>query len=459
MPGAGRSPLASAWAISAVCSSASLDTTSRAWSRRYSRRSVATWSLRLRPARSLPPSEPSRSSSPRSSAVCTSSSATVGRKLPSSTASSRSSRAASIESASASVSRPARCSIRACARDASRSYLASRQSKCTLSDSRASASAGPPSNRPPHNRVAGPPVGCSPVPICPTYLTSSIVGPGTTTLFAWPLACGPRLQRPDLREPVAPRQAPHVRLRARTGRQAQGMISYLGKRRYAAHGPAERTVPDPHGGNRRRSARLRNSAARASPPAGSLAMTRTVSSPATVPRMAGQAAWSMAEARNCAAPAGVRSTTRLALASAEVSSSLRYLTRRDDAPPRALRRLPGRGGAVLARRARLAPPGRRAVPGAAGCRGTGPAARAGRPGAVAALPDVPRPGRGRPRPSAAGGMGGSEPAASVRDNRRRYPGGSSARRDRLAARRPGCRRRRGAGRRRARPGRGTAWPA
>src|SRR6202035_5460830 len=37
--------------------------------------------------------------------------------------------------------------------------------------------------------------------------------------------------------------------------------------------------------------------------------------------------------RNCAAPAGVRSTTRLALASADVSSSLRYLTRRDDVPP------------------------------------------------------------------------------------------------------------------------------
>src|ERR1700733_11426925 len=40
--------------------------------------------------------------------------------------------------------------------------------------------------------------------------------------------------------------------------------------------------------------------------------------------MDGSAAWSMTEARNCAAPAGVRSTTRLALASAEVSSSDRY---------------------------------------------------------------------------------------------------------------------------------------
>ena len=51
----------------------------RAASRRYSRRSVATWSLRLRPARSLPPRVPTRSSRPRSRAVCTSSSSTVGR--------------------------------------------------------------------------------------------------------------------------------------------------------------------------------------------------------------------------------------------------------------------------------------------------------------------------------------------------------------------------------------------
>ena len=178
MPGAGRSPHASACAISAVCSSASRDTTSRAWSRRYRRRSVATWSLRLRPARSLPPSEPSRSSSPRSSAVCTSSSAMVGRKVPSSTASSRSSSAASIESASSSVSSPARCSIRACAREASRSYLASRQSKCTLSDSRASASAGPPSNRPPHNRVAGAPSAARPFPSVPPISDSTVIGPG-----------------------------------------------------------------------------------------------------------------------------------------------------------------------------------------------------------------------------------------------------------------------------------------
>ena len=38
------------------CSSSTERRRSRAWSRRNSRRSVATWSLRLRPARSLPPS-------------------------------------------------------------------------------------------------------------------------------------------------------------------------------------------------------------------------------------------------------------------------------------------------------------------------------------------------------------------------------------------------------------------
>src|SRR5579859_8195497 len=171
MPGAGISPAATAWSISAVCSSVILLAMSRTWSRRYSRRSVATWSFRLRPARSLPPSAPSRSSSPRSSAVCTSSSATVGRKVPSSTAWSRSSSAASIASSSASLSSPARCSTRACPREARRSYLASRQSKWTLSDSLASASAGPAANRPPQSRVS--PVLNSPASIPPMYRTSA----------------------------------------------------------------------------------------------------------------------------------------------------------------------------------------------------------------------------------------------------------------------------------------------
>ena len=47
----------SAWSSSAFCELGDQPAGERrAWSRRYSRRSVATWSLRLRPARSLPPS-------------------------------------------------------------------------------------------------------------------------------------------------------------------------------------------------------------------------------------------------------------------------------------------------------------------------------------------------------------------------------------------------------------------
>ena len=72
-------------------------------------------------------------------------------------AASRSSSAPSSRSSSSSSSSPASYSTRACARDASRSYGASRQSNCTLIDSRASASAGPPANRPPHSRVGGVP--------------------------------------------------------------------------------------------------------------------------------------------------------------------------------------------------------------------------------------------------------------------------------------------------------------
>ena len=57
------------------------------------------------------------------------------------------------------------------------------------------------------------------------------------------------------------------------------------------------------------------------PPRGSRAMTRMVSSPATVPSTSGRPARSSALARKFAAPGGVRRTTRLALASAETSSS------------------------------------------------------------------------------------------------------------------------------------------
>ena len=88
-PGMATSGWASARPTSASWRSAIRPPMIRAWSRRYIRKSVATWSLRDRPARSLPPrSGPSRSSRPRSRAVCTSSSAMVPTKAPSATSAS-----------------------------------------------------------------------------------------------------------------------------------------------------------------------------------------------------------------------------------------------------------------------------------------------------------------------------------------------------------------------------------
>ena len=74
--------------------------------------------------------------------------------------------------------------------------------------------------------------------------------------------------------------------------------------------------------------------------------------------MDGQPAWSMAEARNCAAPAGVRSTTRLALASADTSSSAATRASAPEAPSRSAAagagQLPRRGppGGLRRRRRR-----------------------------------------------------------------------------------------------------------
>ena len=83
-----------AWSWSALDHRLDLGRRHRATARRrYSRISVAIWSLRERPARSRPPSSgPIRSISPRSSAPCTSSSVGAGPKLPETTsAASRSS--------------------------------------------------------------------------------------------------------------------------------------------------------------------------------------------------------------------------------------------------------------------------------------------------------------------------------------------------------------------------------
>ncbi len=77
-PGIATSGWASARPISASWRSAIRPPMIRAWSRRYMRKSVATWSFRDRPARSLPPrSGPRSSNRPRSRAVWTSSSAIV----------------------------------------------------------------------------------------------------------------------------------------------------------------------------------------------------------------------------------------------------------------------------------------------------------------------------------------------------------------------------------------------
>ena len=78
-PGIGAPGWASACASSASTTSSTPAPIRRAASRSHIRNRVATWSLRERPARSLPPSSgPARSIRPRSSAECTSSSSGRG---------------------------------------------------------------------------------------------------------------------------------------------------------------------------------------------------------------------------------------------------------------------------------------------------------------------------------------------------------------------------------------------
>src|SRR3954468_9095715 len=138
---------------------------------------------------------PRRSYRPRSRAVCTSSSSTDGRNVPLRTSSASASKVFWIRSCSWSSSSSARCKTRACAFDANRSYGASRQSNCTLTDSRASASAGPPLNRPPHNRSGG-------VPSPGLRSSVSAIGP-----FYRPVALGrdPARQTPPLDEALGQR--------------------------------------------------------------------------------------------------------------------------------------------------------------------------------------------------------------------------------------------------------------
>src|SRR5699024_995549 len=90
----------------------------------------AIWSLRDRPARSLPPSSgPAISMSPRSSEECTSSSDSAATYSPVSTRLSSSSNASCIPASSSSVSSLALWRTFACAFDPAMSYFANRQSK------------------------------------------------------------------------------------------------------------------------------------------------------------------------------------------------------------------------------------------------------------------------------------------------------------------------------------------
>ena len=80
---------------------------------------------------------------------------------------------------------------------------------------------------------------------------------------------------------------------------------------------------------------VRISPASSWPPAGSRATSSTVSSPAMVPITWASPDRSIAEARKCAAPGGVRSTARLALPSAETISSPSSRISRDSGAPTA----------------------------------------------------------------------------------------------------------------------------
>ena len=98
----------SAWSAIASARSSTIPAMTWAWSRRNTLNSVAIWSLRLRPARSLPPrSGPTRSTSASSRAPCTSSSDSRGSSSPERTCRSSSSMPAMSSSSSAWLRWPA----------------------------------------------------------------------------------------------------------------------------------------------------------------------------------------------------------------------------------------------------------------------------------------------------------------------------------------------------------------
>ena len=147
-------PAASACSTRAAATSKVAAAIVRAWRRNHMRISAAIWSLRERPALSFPPSSsPAISKSPRSRAVASSSSPSIGTNAPLSTRRCNSSRADSMRSNSSVVSNPARPSARAWAREPAISSSASRQSNWVDLLNRANSGEGPDENRPPHKAM------------------------------------------------------------------------------------------------------------------------------------------------------------------------------------------------------------------------------------------------------------------------------------------------------------------
>ena len=168
-PGITVRPALRDWSMSAMHRSSSWLAMTRDWRRSHMRISAAIWSLRERPARSLPPSSsPAISSRPRSSAVASSSSSSTGANAPVSTRYCSSLSATSMRCSSSEVSSPARARARACAREPAMSSSASRQSNCVDLLSAASSGDGPDENRPPHNAR------CSPSCVVPSVMVSSL---------------------------------------------------------------------------------------------------------------------------------------------------------------------------------------------------------------------------------------------------------------------------------------------
>ena len=150
-PGITVRPAFSLCSIRALTRSSRSPAITREWRRNHMRIRQAIWSLRERPALSLPPSSsPAMSIRPRSRAVASSSSSSMGAKEPSSTWRWSVSSASSMRCSSSAVRSPARPRARAWAREPAMSSSTKRQSNCVDLDSRANSGDGPDVKRPPH---------------------------------------------------------------------------------------------------------------------------------------------------------------------------------------------------------------------------------------------------------------------------------------------------------------------